>query len=136
VSHPSWHGGASYILEGIIDRGPRGYRLCVTRNDLELAKARLFPQARLKQDRYDLHLPALEAHQRLLHLCTKTVLGCEKIRANEEQDQVGGIELSIDLSVPVGPWFDLAVVPLADLLLLLERGEIGTEALAQVGVLV
>src|SRR5947209_398532 len=77
----------------------------------------------LKRDSFQRHGPtrtgtaiAAPAFTRCidLHLHTKTVVGCEKALADQQDYEVGHVEVGEDLAFPTSTRSDLAIVPFDD----------------------
>jgi hypothetical protein len=69
--------------------------------------------------------------QRFSQLNTIAVVGGEKVRANEQEDDVSLGQVSIDLVGPVGSWHNLAIMPCGNEPLLPQEAQMGFQVLLQ-----
>ena len=59
-----------------------------------------------------------------LHFEVVAVVRIDKPSRDQQQNDFGGFELLLDCGIPLGPGFDIAVLPGANLALALEEGQV------------
>ncbi len=74
------------ILESFISRRPRSDCLSVPRNNLKFTKSRLFPQARLKQNGYNLYFTTLQSGHAFSTSTPKQYSEARNSALNQKQD--------------------------------------------------
>jgi hypothetical protein len=92
--------------------------------------------ARTGDDRDHLRLAAGVTLERPRGLHVPAIVRVDERRRHQEQDDVGGFELPVDLAAPLVAGFDPAIVPGFDLALPAQQGEVLDELTAQGVVLV
>ena len=121
--------------EGCVWVGPLGDGFCACargdREGLEFAEGGGFPVAGFEQNGDDAGLSLIVALESLLHFGVVAVVGGEEVGADQEQDDVGGVEVGGDRVCPVGSGGDVAIVPGGDDALFGQQGEVGGEVVAQ-----
>jgi hypothetical protein len=81
---------------------------------LELAKRSTPPIDRAENDGDHPSSTGIVPSQGALHLDVVAVVGCQELRADQQQDDAGRVEMLIDLATPFGARRDLPIVPGAD----------------------
>ena len=89
------------------------------------------PVAGAKDDRYNACLAPFVALHRAIHLDVIAVVGGEKVGADQEQHDVGGVQMIVDLAVEVLAGSNSAIVPSRNYALPEEAGKVLLEFVAQ-----
>ena len=97
--------------------------LAVLRDRHQAAERRSFPIAGTQDDRDDACFLAMMALQRTRHLDVVAILGGDEIGTDQQQDDVGAVELVADLAVELVARSNAAVVPCGDRALTFEGGK-------------
>lgn len=100
-------------------------------NRLQFAERCASPFDRAKEDRNHASLICFVALHRPLHLHVIAIVGAQEIRTDQEQDDVGGVEMLIDLTSPFGSGADLLIVPPGDHVLPFEYRKVPLECDAE-----
>ncbi len=103
----------------------------VLREPAQFAKRRILPVYRAQNNRDDAGLASLMALQGSRHLFLVAVVGADEVGANEQQDDVGAVEVVVDFVGPLIARKDTAIVPGLDETLPLQQLQVGFELLAQ-----
>src|SRR5690348_3783717 len=98
---------------------------------LEFAERRALPVDRAQDDRDDLGFAAFVPLHSSFHLDAIAVVGVYKVWADQQQDDIGGVQMLLDLSFPFGTCADIAVIPDFDQPLSLERTQVRFEFVQQ-----
>src|SRR5689334_16814649 len=72
------------------------------------------PFARPEDDRDDPRLPCLVTFHRPLRFHVPAVVGVKKVGTNEQQDDIRGLKVPVNLARPLGSGTDASVVPFGD----------------------
>ena len=95
--------------------GQLGHRPTVGRGNPELPEECVLPAVDRPQDnRDDAGLPLVVSLQGTLQLEVVAVVGGDEVGTDQQEDDPGGVEVLVDLPLPLGPRGNLPVVPAAD----------------------
>ena len=103
-----------HIQKGQILVGPSRDRLALLGHRLKVFEFQPHPVAGFQDHRHDDRLAVLAPLHGLLELDPGAIVRRDEVRADQQQDDVGGLEVAVDLIRPVLTWFDLVVGPLVD----------------------
>jgi len=101
--------------------GGVGERRAIERIGLEAGEGLASPGAGAQDDRHQDGIAGIAALDRSLHLDGTAIPGRHKIRADQQQNDIGALQLAADLAVPIVTRHQLAVVPRGDALLRFKR---------------
>jgi hypothetical protein len=105
---------AGDVEERFVPVSPGGHWLTVGWQGLEFPERGGVPVDRSQDDRDDPSRLRLVTLHRPGHLDVVTVIRGDEVRTDQEQDDVRGVEVLVDLPFPLGPGPDASVVPPAD----------------------
>jgi hypothetical protein len=105
---------ASDIRERPVPVWPLGQGLAVLRQSLELPERGRVPVARPQDDRDDPGRPRLVTLHRPLRFHVPAIVRVKEVGTDEQQDDVCGLEVPVNLAHPLGPGTDASVVPFGD----------------------
>ncbi len=122
--------GAGHVGERLVLVRPARDGAGVLRGALDLPERGAGPVAVAEDDGDDARVAVLVTLHRPFDLDVPAVVGGEEVGANEEEDDVGRLQVTSDLAVPLLAHDDLAVVPLRDHAVPLEEGEMRRQSVA------
>ncbi len=67
----------------------------------------------------------------LLHLHAIAVIRCQKVRADQQQDDLGALQMGINRPGPFGPSGDAAIMPVGNNALTFQEAQMVVEFIAQ-----
>ena len=88
--------------------------------------------SRSQQDRNNEAAASFVSFQGALHLFAVAIVGGHEVRADEQQDHVGGIEMLLDFFFPFVTCIDVDIAPKLDEAAPLERHEVRAELFHEV----
>src|SRR5438067_960769 len=100
-----------HILKRIVMGWPARHRLALSRQHLQLCEWRTFPIARTQDNGQDARLIGFVPGNSLCHLDAIAKVGGHKIGADEQEDDIGSVEMSQNLRARFCPWSDIAIIP-------------------------
>src|SRR2546421_9305496 len=89
------------------------------------------PVGRAEDDGDDARLLRLVSRDSLLHLNAVAELGGHEVGADEQENEMGFVEVCENLFLPFGARGDIAIVPIVDEALSSQVGEMGSEFVSQ-----
>ena len=102
------------IFKGIVMRGPTGDSLAIYRENLEFGEGRSLPVGGTQDDGQDTRLVGIMPCDRLRHLKTVTEIGGHEVSADQQQNDVIGVQVFVDLWLPFAPGTDIPIIPGGD----------------------
>lgn len=111
-----------------------GNRLSTGRQGLQCCKGCVFPFARSQDDGYHCGFAILVALQSSLHFNIVSIIGLKEVLADEEEDDIGGFEIFIDLAAPRGSTVDIPIRMMYEQTLTSRELELSVQLITQPGV--
>ena len=123
--------GAGNVEKGLVCILPQGHRARVFGHGLQFGEGSLLPEAGPQDDGNHQRLTELVAFQCPRHFPVPAIVGRQKTGAHEKENDVRGVQVLVNPTLPVFSGDDLTVVPVGDHAAPSEHGQLLLELLPE-----